>query len=303
MTVKTLDSFSKNIKGKLRFDYSLKNHTWFNIGGNAKVFFVPETLSELRDFLLYIKRNNNNFFIIGAGSNLLISENVQNRIFIKLGKNFNKISLTNDNIIIAGCSILDKNVSSFACENELGGLEFLSCIPGTIGGGIRMNSGCFGTEFKDLLLSVQVMDFNGRVYTINSKDINFDYRKTDLSRNLIFLSASFKTYKKNKSEIEENILRLKEKKENSQPLRVKTGGSTFKNPKIQSEKKVWELIKESVDSQVSFGDAKISDKHSNFFINSKNASFKNMLDLINFVKLRVKEKTGINLELELEIVN
>ena len=117
------------------------------------------------------------------------------------------------------------------------------------------------------------------------------------------MSASFKTYKKNKSEIEENIHRLKEKKENSQPLRVKTGGSTFKNPKSQSEKKVWELIKESVDCQVSFGDAKISDKHSNFFINSKNASFKNMIDLINFVKLRVKEKKGINLELELEIVN
>ena len=166
-----------------------------------------------------------------------------------------------------------------------------------------MNSGCFGTEFKDVLLSVQVMDFNGKVYTIKSKDINFDYRKTDLSKNLIFLSASFRTDKKNRSIIEENIHRLKEKKKNSQPLRVKTGGSTFKNPKNQSEKKVWELIKESVDSNISFGDAKISNKHSNFFINSKNASFENMNNLINFVKLKVKEKTGIDLELELEIVN
>jgi len=303
MTLKSLDNFSKNIKGKLRFDYCLKNHTWLNIGGNAKIFFVPETLSELRDFLLYIKNNHNNFFIMGAGSNLLISEDIKNRIFIKLGKNFNKISLTKDNVVIAGCSILDKNVSDFACENHLSGLEFLSCIPGTIGGGIRMNSGCFGTEFKDVLLSVQVMDFNGRVYTINSKNINFDYRKTDLSKNLIFLSASFKTKKKNRSEIVENIYRLKEKKEKSQPLRVKTGGSTFKNPKSQSKRKVWELIKESVDSQVSFGDAKISDKHSNFFINSKNASFENMYNLINFVKSKVKEKTGITLELELEIVN
>ena len=303
MTLKSLDNFSKNIKGKLRFDYCLKNHTWLNIGGNAKIFFVPETLSELRDFLLYIKNNHNNFFIMGAGSNLLISENIKNRIFIKLGKNFNKISLTKDNVVIAGCSILDKNVSDFACENHLSGLEFLSCIPGTIGGGIRMNSGCFGTEFKDVLLSVQVMDFNGRVYTINSKNINFDYRKTDLSKNLIFLSASFKTKKKIRSEIVENIYRLKEKKEKSQPLRVKTGGSTFKNPKSQSKRKVWELIKESVDSQVSFGDAKISDKHSNFFINSKNASFENMYNLINFVKSKVKEKTGITLELELEIVN
>ena len=156
-----------------------------------------------------------------------------------------------------------------------------------------MNSGCFGTEFKDVLLSVQVMDFSGRVYTINSKDINFDYRKTDLSKNLIFLSASFKTNKKKRNEIIENIHILKEKKKNSQPLRVKTGGSTFKNPINQSEKKVWELIKDSVDNQVSFGDAKISEKHSNFFINSKNASFENMYNLINFVKLKVKEKTGI----------
>ena len=302
MKLKVLDNFSKNIKGKIKFDYSLKNHTWLNIGGNAKIFFVPETLAELRDFLKFMKKNESDFFVIGAGSNLLISENINNRIFIKLGKNFNKISLTKNNIIIAGCSILDKKISDFACENNLGGLEFLSCIPGSVGGGIKMNSGCFGTEFKDVLLSVQVMDFSGRVYTINSKDINFDYRKTNLPKNLIFLSASFKTVKGNRDEIIENISKLKNKKENSQPLRVKTGGSTFKNPKNQTDKKVWELIKESVDKKVSFGDARISDKHSNFFINTKNASFENMNDLINFVKKKVKDKTGISLELELEIV-
>ena len=300
---KDLDIFLKNIKGKVEFNYSLKKHTWLNIGGHAKIFFVPETLSELKDFLLYLKKEHKSFFILGAGSNLLISESIKDRIFIKLGKNFNKISLTEDNVIIAGCSILDKSVSNFACENHLGGLEFLSCIPGSIGGGIRMNSGCFGSEFKDLLLSVQVMDFNGRVFTINSKNIKFDYRKTDLPKNLIFLSASFKTYKKEKKEIEENIYKLKEKKAISQPLRVKTGGSTFKNPKNKLEKKVWQLIKENVDNQIRFGDAKISEKHSNFFINSNNATFKDMYDLINFVKKSVKEKTGISLELELEIVN
>ena len=303
MTYKNLEIFSKNIKGKLRFDYSLKNHTWLNIGGNAKIFFVPETLEELRDFLLYSNKNKNNFFVLGAGSNLLISENIHDRIFIKLGKNFNKISLKEDNIVIAGCSILDKNVSEFASQNQLSGLEFLSCIPGSVGGGVRMNSGCFGTEFKDVLLSIQVIDFSGRVYTINSKDIKFDYRKTNLPKNLIFLSASFKTKKKSRKEIEEIINIMKEKKEKSQPLRVKTGGSTFKNPTNQSKKKVWELIRDSVGDQISFGDAKISDKHSNFFINSRNASFENMCDLINFVKKRVKEKTGVSLELELEIVN
>ena len=301
--LKNLENFSKNLKGKIKFDYSLKNHTWFNIGGSAKIFFVPETLSELREFLIYMKKENNNFFLIGAGSNLLISENIQDRIFIKLGKNFNKISLTKDNVIIAGCSILDKNISNFACENHLSGLEFLSCIPGSVGGGIRMNSGCFGTEFKDVLLSVQVMDFNGKVYTINSKNIKFGYRQTDLPKNLIFLSASFKTYKSNKKQIEENIHKLKAEKESSQQLRIKTSGSTFKNPKNQSEKKVWKLIKDNIDNELSFGDAKISEKHSNFFINSNNASFQNMYDLINFVKKKVKEKTGISLELELEIVD
>ena len=288
--LKDLDSFSKNIKGKIKFNYSLKNHTWLNIGGKAKIFFIPETLSELREFLLYLKKENNSFFILGAGSNLLISDNIQDRIFIKLGKNFNKISLTKDNIIIAGCSILDKNVSNFAYENSLSGLEFLSCIPGSIGGGIRMNSGCFGTEFKDVLLSIQVMDFDGRVYSINSKNIQFGYRQTDLPKNLIFLSASFKTDRNDKKKIEEKIYQLKEKKENSQPLRVKTGGSTFKNPNNNLKKKVWQIIRENVDNQISFGDAKISEKHSNFFINSNNASFKNMYDLINFVKNNVKKK-------------
>ena len=301
--LKDLNSFSNNIKGKIKFDYSLKNHTWLNIGGIAKIFFVPETLNELREFLLYLKKESRNFFIIGAGSNLLISEKINNRIFIKLGKNFNKISLTKDNVVIAGCSILDKNVSNFACENHLSGLEFLSCIPGTIGGGIRMNSGCFGTEFKDVLLSVQVMDFDGKVFTIYSKDIKFGYRQTDLPKNLIFLSASFKTNKKNKKQIEEKIYELKKQKENSQPLRVKTGGSTFKNPKKKTKKKVWELIKENVDNQINFGDAKISEKHSNFFINTNNASFDNMYNLISFVKKNVEEKTGISLELELEIVD
>ena len=127
--------------------------------------------------------------------------------------------------------------------------------------------------------------------------------KTNLPKNLIFLSASFRTIKKDKKIIEENVHKLKEKKETAQPLRVKTGGSTFKNPKNQSDKKVWELIKESVDDQISFGDAKISEKHSNFFINSKNASFDNMCNLIEFVKNKVHDKTGISLELELEIVN
>ena len=204
--------------------------------------------------------------------------------------------------IIAGSALIDKKVAEFASENDIGGLEFLSCIPGSIGGGIRMNSGCFGVEFKDILLSVQAINREGKVLTIPSSSIKFEYRTNDLPRDLIFLSASFKGDFKNKDKAKRDIEILKEKKEKTQPTKVKTGGSTFKNPKAQTKKKVWELIKSSVPANTSFGDAVISEKHSNFFINKNKATYEDMKKLIDFVKSSVREKTGINLDLEIEIV-
>ena len=165
-----------------------------------------------------------------------------------------------------------------------------------------MNSGCFESEFKDILVSVQYIDFEGIVKTINSKNINFEYRGTNLPEEAIFLSATFKGIKKNKIEIQKKIDELKKKKEIAQPSRIKTGGSTFKNPKQKTEKKVWQLIKESVPIDTKFGDAKISEKHSNFFVNINNSSFNDMRALIDFVKNKVKEKTGIEISLEIVIV-
>ena len=165
-----------------------------------------------------------------------------------------------------------------------------------------MNSGCFGCEFKDILLSVQAIDRLGKVLTIPSSGINFEYRKTDLPKGLIFLSASFRGQFKKKNIIKKDMEILKAKKEETQPTKIKTSGSTFKNPITHSNKKVWELIKSSVPEDISFGDATISKKHSNFFINKKNATYEDMKKLIDFVRKRVKEKTGINLDLELEIV-
>ena len=221
---------------------------------------------------------------------------------VKLGINFSNISLLPNKTIIAGSAAMDKKVAEFAFENSIGGLEFLSCIPGSIGGGIRMNSGCYGTEFKDVLLSVQAIDRTGKVLTIPSSSINFEYRGNDLSKDLIFLSASFKGEHKNKDIVKKDIETLKLKKEETQPMRVKTGGSTFKNPTKKTNKKVWELIRASVPENTSFGDAAISTKHSNFFVNKNNATFNDMKKLIDFVKHEVKEKTGINLDLEIEIV-
>ena len=165
-----------------------------------------------------------------------------------------------------------------------------------------MNSGCFETEFKDILLSVQALDRSGKVLTIPSSSIKFDYRKNDLPRDLIFLSASFKGKFKRKDIVERGMKILKKKKDNAQPTQVKTGGSTFKNPIKQTNKKVWELIKSSVPKNTTFGGAMISEKHSNFFVNKNKATFDDMKKLIDFVKKNVKEKTGIDLDLEIEIV-
>ena len=246
--------------------------------------------------------NKEKIFILGAGSNTLISDNLFNGVVIKLSNNFKNISLLDKNIIIAGSAVLDKTLSEFAIENNLSGFEFLSCIPGTIGGGIRMNAGCFGKEFKDILLSVQAIDKLGNVITIPAKDIKFQYRKNNLSDDLIFLSASFKGIPEEANKIKKETDRLKKEKEKSQPTRIKTSGSTFKNPISQTKKKVWELIKESVPLDQKFGDACISEKHCNFFVNKGNASFDDMSKLIEFVSKKVLEKTGISLEKEIKIL-
>ena len=292
-----LSEFDKNVK----FNHDLKKKNWFNIGGKSKVFFKAETLTDLIKFLKKLE-NKEKIFILGAGSNTLISDNLFDGIVIKLSKNFNNISLLGEDIIIAGSAALDKNLSEFAINNNLSGFEFLSCIPGTVGGGIKMNAGCFGKEFKDILISIQAIDKKGNIITISSKEMNFEYRKNNLPEDLIFLSASFKGKKGNSSEIRDYTNQLKERKEISQPTKIKTSGSTFKNPISQTKKKVWELIKESVSLDKNFGDACISEKHCNFFINKGNATFDDMNKLINHVSNEVFKKTGVKLEKEIKIL-
>ena len=301
MKTRDIEEYSKKINGKLYFDYSIKKLNWFNIGGKTKIFFKPETLKELSEFLkIFNKRGK--VTVIGAGSNILFSDDLYDGVIIKLSKRFNNLSILNKDKIIAGAGVLDKKLSDFACEMGIGGLEFLSCIPGSVGGGIRMNSGCFGKEFKDVLLSVQVIDENGRMATYLRKDIDFFYRGVNLSKNLIFLSGTFKGSITDHN-IRKKIIDLKSKKESSQPSKIKTGGSTFKNPVEFTNKKAWELIKEHVPLNTKFGDAEISKKHCNFFVNSKNAKFADMINLINFVKKKIKEKTNIDIELEIKIID
>ena len=301
MQILDIKKFSDEITSKFYFDYDLKKSNWFNIGGKTKVYFKPDSLSDLAMFLKKFGLTEK-IYILGAGSNTLVSDNTFDGIVVKLGKNFSNISLLPNDIIVAGSACTDKKLSDFAIDNEIGGLEFLACIPGTIGGGLRMNAGCFNKEFKDILISIQAIDLQGKIITIPADKILFKYRGNNISNNLIFLSASFRGKKKDSDKIKKEVTKLKAIKDKTQPTKIKTSGSTFKNPIDQTKKKVWELIKESVAQDIEFGDACISNKHLNFFVNKNNASFKDMSKLIEFVRESVEKKTGIKLEKEIKIL-
>ena len=293
-----IKEIKNKISGQILFDESLSKYSWFNLGGPAKVIFKPKNLNELSFFLKKAK-GFDKIKVLGAGSNTLIRDGGFNGAIIKFGKSFSHLSLFNENTLIAGASALDKNVSGFALENSLSGFEFLSCIPGTIGGGIRMNSGCYENDISKILVSVQAMDLNGKMKVIYSSDIKFGYRTCNLDNNLIFISATFRGKKDSKTNIKKKINSLVKQKKNDQPSKIKTCGSTFKNTE---SKKAWRLIKDSGCVGMRVGDAQISEKHCNFFVNKGNAKSKDLENLIHQVKSKVLEKTGIDLQLELQII-
>jgi len=296
--ISQIKELQSKVSGQILFNENLSNYSWFNLGGPAKVFFKPKNLSDLSIFLKEIKEIDK-IRVLGAGSNTLIRDGGFKGIIIKLGQSFSHISLFDENTLIVGASALDKNISNFALDNSLSGFEFLSCIPGTIGGGIRMNSGCYGEEISKVLVSVQVMDLNGKMKVIYSSDIKFSYRECDLDNKLIFISATLKGKKSNKINIEKKIKNLIERKKKDQPSKIKTCGSTFKNTEI---KKAWQLIKDSGCAGMKIGEASISEQHCNFFVNNGRAKSRDLEDLINQVRNKVQHQTGTNLELELQII-
>jgi len=296
--ISQIKEIKKKISGQILFDESLSKHSWFNLGGPAKVVFKPKNLNDLSVLLKNLK-GSNKIKVLGVGSNTLIRDGGFDGIIIKFGKSFSHLSLFNQNMIIAGASALDKNVSNFAFENSLSGFEFLSCIPGTIGGGIRMNSGCYGEDISKILVSVQVMDLSGKVRVIYSSNIKFFYRGCDLDNNLIFISATFKGKNENNINIKKKTDNLVKLKKQDQPSKIKTCGSTFKNPQSN---KAWSLIKDSECAGMEVGDAYISEKHCNFFVNRGKARSQDLENLIHKVENKVLNKTGIKLELELEII-
>ena len=292
-------SYLKNKFSNIYFDEKLSKYSWFNLGGLAEVFYRPDNKKELSDFLKHVKEKNYSINIFGAGSNTLIRDGGVKGISIKLSSKFSYLKNLENNEIEVGAATLDKKLSDHATKYAMKNFEFLSCIPGSIGGAVRMNSGCYGHEISENIISIEVMNLDGEIKEIKKNKINFFYRGCDLKNDLIILSVRFKVQVGKKEDIKNKQIKLIELKKNDQPTGIKTCGSTFKNPKNQ---KAWKLIKESNCEKFKVGKAKISEKHCNFFVNEGNSSSSEIEELINKVKKEVKKKTGENLELEIRIV-
>ena len=298
----TLDTnFIKKFEENFSHNVNLSNYSWFNLGGNAEYFFKAKNKKQLIEFLRESKKQNLNTSILGAGSNTLFRDNGVKGAVIKLGNEFSYTKLVNKNILEVGAATLDRKVANFAKENNVGNLEFLSCIPGSVGGAIVMNSGCYDYDMSQVLLSIQAVDKKKlSVIEIKKEDIKFSYRGTNLPNDLIIISAKLKGVTSVMEIIEKKQFDFIQKKKSSQPSQIKTCGSTFKN--VSKDKKAWMLIKESGCEDYREGDAMISHKHCNFFVNNGNAKSSDIENLINKVRKKVQEKTGVDLELEIKIV-
>ena len=280
---------------------SMSKYSWFNLGGPAEYLFKPDNKQQLIKFLKENKIHKLKIFIIGAGSNTLIRDKGIKGVVIKLGKGFGGINLINKNTIEVGASVLDRKVANFAKENNISDFEFLSCIPGSIGGAVIMNSGCYENDISKVLRSIKVIDIDECIEKeIKREEIEFYYRGTNLSNKFIITSVIMRGSLGVKEKIEKKQIDFIERKKLSQPSQVKTCGSTFKN--IVNDKKAWQFIKESGCDKFKVGDAQISNKHCNFFINNGNANSSDIELLIKKVKKTVSEKTGVNLELEIKII-
>jgi len=299
MSINFYSEHKKNLQGELRENFDLSKSNWLGIGGKANFFFKPKDLKDLQIFL----RNNNKHFpiiVIGSGSNLLIRDKGFDGVVIKFGKDFDYKKI-NNNIINCGPATPKSILAEYAANNNLTGFEFLYCIPGTVAGGVVMNSGCYGSDISKVVLSVTVIDMNGEIKIISNKDINFSYRHSSLTKNQIITNIEMKGSFLENQKILEIMKNLKDKKDTEQPQKIKTGGSTFKNPK-NSDKKAWQLIKESGCADLRVGRIKLSNLHCNFLENLDKASSEDAENLIEKIKKEVFKKTNVNLELELEVV-
>lgn len=286
------------LKGKSYCNKSIGNISWLKTGGSAEYLYIPKDEKDL-SLILESLREDVDLNIFGKLSNILVRDGGLKGLSIIIPQSFGDIKILSDTKLMVGAGITDKILSQKCLNLGIGGMEFLCGIPGTLGGGIFMNAGCFGSEFKDIVTEVNFLTKSGKKINKKNKEIEFSYRKSNIPRDFIITSAIVEGFFKNQDEINKIMDEVDLKRVSTQPQGYPTGGSTFKNT---ANNKAWELINSSGMSKAFFGDAMVSNIHSNFLVNKGNASANDFETLGNMIIDKVKSESGIILEWEIHIV-
>ncbi len=282
------------VRGALEANAPLDRETWFRVGGPAEILFRPADRDDLIDFLRQLPKGIP-VTVIGYGSNLLVRDGGVAGVVIRLGKQLAEIEIEGDDVS-AGAGAGDVAVAAAARDAGLAGLEFLSGIPGTIGGALRMNAGAYGREMKDIFVECKALDAAGGLHKLRYEDMGFSYRHCGVAEDWLFTSAVMRGTPDDKAKIGERMAEIRRQREESQPMRTRTGGSTFANPPGH---KAWKLIDEAGCRGLCIGGAMVSEKHTNFLINTGNATAAEIESLGEEVRKRVKDKSGVTLEWEI----
>ena len=287
-----------SVRGKLTPNAPLAPLVWFKSGGVAEWLFEPKDLADLQDFLRDLDPAVP-VMALGLGSNMIVRDGGVPGIVVRLGKAFAKVERTDDLTLDCGGGASGILVSSTARDNGIAGLEFLRSIPGTVGGFVRMNGGAYGGEVKDILVDCDVVLRDGSLVTLPVADLHYTYRHSELPEGAIVVAARFQGRPGEAAAIQAEMDRISASREASQPLRSKTGGSTFKNP---AGHKAWQLVDEAGCRGLQLGGAQVSEKHTNFLLNLGEATSTDIEALGEEVRKRVKAKSGVELEWEIQRV-
>lgn len=293
--MENLNKILPKVRGRYLFDVPLAPTTWFRVGGAAQVTYKPADVQDLC-FFLQNRPKDLPISTIGVGSNLLVRDGGVEGIVIRLGHGFTNLYF-NDTILDVGAAVLDRNVATLAAQKGIAGFEFLCGIPGTIGGALRMNAGAYGSDISQILQYAFVLDPKGHLHRLTPQELGLSYRHCDLPKDWIFIGARFKGESGDVKEIEQKISSFLDEREKTQPVKTRTGGSTFANPK---DKRAWELIDQAGCRGLKKGGAMMSELHCNFMINTGNATAADLEELGEEVQKRVLEKTGVSLRWEIE---
>lgn len=285
------------VRGTITENAPLKDLVWFRAGGNAEILFRPADAEDLVAFL-YAKPAELRVSVIGVGSNLLVRDGGIPGAVVRLPASFGRIAVEGTRLR-AGAAALDAAVARAAADAGVAGLEFLRGVPGTVGGALRMNAGCYGRELKDVFVEATALDGQGGLHVLNAAGMGFNYRKSAVPEDWIFIEAVLEGAPDTPEAVRARMNALVEQREATQPVKTKTGGSTFKNPQGH---KAWQLIDEAGCRGLRHGDALVSEMHCNFLINRGNATAADLEALGEEVRARVKEKTGVALEWEIKRV-